>query len=191
MCLQKTLKNHCLKGKDVSDADNVKAPAKRLKNEKGLFPKKKNKKTKKLIKSTDEELDTAIEDLYPPTESNISDSASPSKNIAATQSYRTSTKIINEAWSCMGVPTVIIKTLVEQNFHSPTIIQARTLPAAILGRRDILGAAETGSGKTLAFGIPIIKGILELKSQQIETAKCKKTVENDSDEEIEGNTIFL
>jgi superfamily II DNA/RNA helicase len=40
-------------------------------------------------------------------------------------------------------------------------LQAKTLPAAVLGRRDILGAAETGSGKTLAFGIPILHRILE------------------------------
>lgn len=39
-----------------------------------------------------------------------------------------------------------------------------TLPAAILGKKDILGAAETGSGKTLAFGIPILNGILEMKA---------------------------
>jgi superfamily II DNA/RNA helicase len=35
----------------------------------------------------------------------------------------------------------------------------------VLGRRDILGAAETGSGKTLAFGIPILHRILEDKAQ--------------------------
>jgi ATP-dependent helicase YprA (DUF1998 family) len=44
-----------------------------------------------------------------------------------------------------------------------------SLPAAVLGRRDILGAAETGSGKTLAFGIPILQGILEDRSQNTGT----------------------
>jgi ATP-dependent RNA helicase DDX24/MAK5 len=39
----------------------------------------------------------------------------------------------------------------------------------VLGRRDILGAAETGSGKTLAFGIPILQGILEGRSQNTGT----------------------
>ncbi|KZC07676.1 ATP-dependent RNA helicase DDX24 [Dufourea novaeangliae] len=68
-----------------------------------------------------------------------------------------------QAWTTLGVPGVIIKALKSQQFHSPTLIQALTLPPAILGRRDILGAAETGSGKTLAFGIPIINGILEMK----------------------------
>jgi ATP-dependent RNA helicase DDX24/MAK5 len=45
------------------------------------------------------------------------------------------------------------------------VLKAKTLPAAVLGRRDVLGAAETGSGKTLAFGIPILHRILEYKEQ--------------------------
>ncbi|XP_076382250.1 ATP-dependent RNA helicase DDX24 [Megalopta genalis] len=72
-----------------------------------------------------------------------------------------------QAWSVLGVPKMIIKALEDQQFYSPTTIQMLTLPPAILGRRDILGAAETGSGKTLAFGIPILNGILELKNKSI------------------------
>ena len=71
-----------------------------------------------------------------------------------------------EEWSSFGVPSVIIKSLLEQNLHCPTAIQALSLPPAIFGRRDILGAAETGSGKTLAFGIPVLNGILELKKKE-------------------------
>lgn len=54
--------------------------------------------------------------------------------------------------------------MAEKGFKEPTKIQSLTLPAAILGKKDILGAAETGSGKTLAFGIPILNGILEMKA---------------------------
>ncbi|XP_076644359.1 ATP-dependent RNA helicase DDX24 [Halictus rubicundus] len=72
-----------------------------------------------------------------------------------------------QVWSTLGVPKIIVKALEDQQFHTPTTIQMLTLPPAILGRRDILGAAETGSGKTLAFGIPIINGILELKNKQL------------------------
>ena len=39
--------------------------------------------------------------------------------------------------------------------------QAAVLPAALHGRRDVIGAAETGSGKTLAFGLPILHRLLE------------------------------
>lgn len=73
---------------------------------------------------------------------------------------------INMAWSSIGVPAQIIKALAEKQFNFPTEIQAQTLPAAIFGCKNILAAAETGSGKTLAFGIPIIKGILDLKKNE-------------------------
>lgn len=52
-----------------------------------------------------------------------------------------------------------------KGFQSPTEIQSLVLPAAIMGKKDILGAAETGSGKTLAFGIPVLAGIMELKTK--------------------------
>lgn len=99
-------------------------------------------------------------------------------------SNATAIKIDITAWSSMGVPDVVIKALADQKFFSPTPIQALTLPAAILGQRDILGAAETGSGKTLAFGIPIIKGILDLKSKHSKTELCERSLKNDSQDEI-------
>jgi len=43
-----------------------------------------------------------------------------------------------------------------------------TLPAALLGNKDVVGAAETGSGKTLAFAIPIIQGILHSRTEKDE-----------------------
>mmetsp|Transcript_20913 Transcript_20913/g.31686 ORF Transcript_20913/g.31686 Transcript_20913/m.31686 type:complete len:811 (-) Transcript_20913:64-2496(-) len=54
--------------------------------------------------------------------------------------------------------------LLQQGFGTPTPIQASTLPATILGRRNIVGAAATGSGKTLAYALPILQYILENKS---------------------------
>lgn len=181
--LQKILKDHCLNKWDVTDINIVESPVKKPKDK--TKSTKKNGRTEKLTKSktTDEQTDCDLEhNLYSSTENNIK-----------------STDINVEAWSSLGVPNVIIKALADQNFHSPTIIQARALPAAILGQRDILGAAETGSGKTLAFGIPIIKGILELKSQQTETAVLRKSINNNrknkgwncQEKETEGNKILL
>ncbi|XP_061386161.1 ATP-dependent RNA helicase ddx24 [Musca vetustissima] len=72
-------------------------------------------------------------------------------------------------WNGLGVPDCILKALAEKGFKSPTEIQSKTLPAAILGKKDILGAAETGSGKTLAFGIPLLAGIMELKRKNSKT----------------------
>ncbi|CAG5057556.1 unnamed protein product [Parnassius apollo] len=68
-------------------------------------------------------------------------------------------------WAEFKLPQEIINALAELGFKKPTKIQQLTLPAAIHGRRDILGAAETGSGKTLAFGLPILSGIMKLKEK--------------------------
>ncbi|KAK2725301.1 ATP-dependent RNA helicase ddx24-like [Artemia franciscana] len=100
-------------------------------------------------------------------------------------------------WNNLYVPMPIIKSLAEQKFFTPTPIQSLVLPAAIRGRRDIVGAAETGSGKTLAFGIPMLSGILDDKkydkviedaaeldaAYDREKAESKKYANADSEEE--------
>ena len=47
------------------------------------------------------------------------------------------------------------RALSEQDYLTPTPIQAKTLPAAIDGA-DVLGCAQTGTGKTAAFALPIL-----------------------------------
>lgn len=47
------------------------------------------------------------------------------------------------------------KALREEDYSTPTPIQAQTIPDAIRGN-DILGCAQTGTGKTAAFAIPIL-----------------------------------
>lgn len=61
----------------------------------------------------------------------------------------------------------LCSSLLKQDFWMPTPIQSATLPAALLGRRNIVGAAPTGSGKTLAYLLPIFHYLL---SQQ--DARC-------------------
>uniref|UniRef100_A0A182K4F4 ATP-dependent RNA helicase n=1 Tax=Anopheles christyi TaxID=43041 RepID=A0A182K4F4_9DIPT len=79
------------------------------------------------------------------------------------------------AWVQLGVSEPIVRALADKGFKVPTEIQTKSLPVAIYGRRDLLGAAETGSGKTLAFGIPMLEGIMRLK-------KAKQPVTDDSSE---------
>ena len=59
------------------------------------------------------------------------------------------------AWKELFVPEPILDALKELGFQEPTPIQRQTLPAAIKGRKDIVGAAETGSGSNPSFGLLI------------------------------------
>ena len=47
------------------------------------------------------------------------------------------------------------RALVEEKYETPTPIQAKTIPAGLLGH-DLLGCAQTGTGKTAAFALPIL-----------------------------------
>lgn len=47
------------------------------------------------------------------------------------------------------------RALADQNYVTPTAIQAKTIPHALEGR-DVLGCAQTGTGKTAAFALPIL-----------------------------------
>ena len=59
-----------------------------------------------------------------------------------------------------GLADPISRALKEENYHTPTPIQAQTIPLALAGR-DVVGIAQTGTGKTAAFALPILHRILE------------------------------
>lgn len=53
----------------------------------------------------------------------------------------------------------ILKALKEENYETPTSIQAKAIPLVLDGD-DVLGSAQTGTGKTAAFAIPIIQHLM-------------------------------
>jgi len=59
-----------------------------------------------------------------------------------------------------GLADPISRALREENYLTPTPIQAQTIPLALTGR-DVVGIAQTGTGKTAAFALPILHRILE------------------------------
>ena len=59
-----------------------------------------------------------------------------------------------------GLADPISRALKEENYLTPTPIQAQTIPLALTGR-DVVGIAQTGTGKTAAFALPILHRILE------------------------------
>lgn len=55
----------------------------------------------------------------------------------------------------LGLSAPILKTLSNNDYSTPTPIQAQAIPAVLEGR-DIVGLAQTGTGKTAAFSLPIL-----------------------------------
>lgn len=56
------------------------------------------------------------------------------------------------------------KNLASQGFSTPTPVQAKAIPPALLGH-DVIATAQTGTGKTLAFSLPIIELLLSKPGQ--------------------------
>lgn len=56
----------------------------------------------------------------------------------------------------LNLITPILEALKEENYTTPTPIQAKAIPIILAGR-DLLGCAQTGTGKTAAFAIPVIQ----------------------------------
>src|SRR5947207_12051296 len=59
-----------------------------------------------------------------------------------------------------GLADPISRALKEENYLTPTPIQAQTIPLALSGR-DVVGIAQTGTGKTAAFALPILNRLLD------------------------------
>ncbi|MEG0468388.1 MAG: DEAD/DEAH box helicase [Longicatena sp.] len=59
-------------------------------------------------------------------------------------------------FNTLEINEAILKAVEEQGYTTPTPIQEKAIPHALLGK-DILGCAQTGTGKTAAFSIPTIQ----------------------------------
>lgn len=76
------------------------------------------------------------------------------------EQYFDSTEIVGiQDFESMDLSKPVLKSLSTLGYKTPTPIQQKAIPVALLGR-DICGSAETGSGKTAAFIIPIIERLL-------------------------------
>jgi ATP-dependent RNA helicase RhlE len=54
-----------------------------------------------------------------------------------------------------GLAAPITRALAQENYLTPTPIQAKAIPLVLAGR-DLIGIAQTGTGKTAAFALPIL-----------------------------------
>lgn len=75
-------------------------------------------------------------------------------------------KTICSSFKDLNIKPAILSLLEKNGLETPTPIQAKAIPVAILGN-DLLGIAQTGTGKTLAFGIPVVQRLLQNKSKAL------------------------
>ncbi len=61
------------------------------------------------------------------------------------------------SFSELGVREALVDVLDTLGLSIPTPIQARTIPIALAGERDVVALAQTGTGKTAAFGVPVVQ----------------------------------
>ena len=59
----------------------------------------------------------------------------------------------------LGLAEPITRALVDEQYATPTPIQAQTIPQ-VLAARDVVGIAQTGTGKTAAFALPILNHLV-------------------------------
>lgn len=52
----------------------------------------------------------------------------------------------------------LLSALAEMNFHTPSPIQAKTIPYMLAGQ-DVIALAQTGTGKTAAFALPCLHNL--------------------------------
>ena len=61
-----------------------------------------------------------------------------------------------ERFSDLDLSEIMLESLAQAEYESPTPVQAGIIPHALAGT-DVLGQARTGTGKTAAFAIPILE----------------------------------
>src|SRR6202035_2730908 len=73
-----------------------------------------------------------------------------------------------------GLAEPILRALAQENYVTPTPIQAQTIPSALSGR-DIVGIAQTGNGRTAPSALPILHR-LAANPQRVERKSCRVLV---------------
>jgi ATP-dependent RNA helicase RhlE len=78
------------------------------------------------------------------------------------------------AFLALGLAEPITRALVDEQYATPTPIQAQTIPQ-VLAARDVVGIAQTGTGKTAAFALPILNHLSQNRRRP-EPRSCRVLV---------------
>jgi ATP-dependent RNA helicase RhlE len=70
----------------------------------------------------------------------------------------------------LGLGKPLLKALAEENYTTPTPIQAQAIPTILRGL-DVMGGAQTGTGKTAGFALPILQKLLPMANSSPSPAR--------------------
>ncbi len=70
---------------------------------------------------------------------------------------------------------IILKSIAEKRFHTPTLVQEKTIPL-VLNKKNVIVSAQTGTGKTAAFALPIIQLLLNKQNSEKREKKIKSLI---------------
>jgi len=73
-------------------------------------------------------------------------------------------------FSDFGLHPLLLQSIAETGYTTPTPIQAQAIPVVVEGR-DVMGAAQTGTGKTAAFTLPILHRLMPLANTSASPAR--------------------
>src|SRR5918996_1019958 len=76
--------------------------------------------------------------------------------MAARRCVQKELSLTDKTFAELGVAQPLLQALAAEDYHTPTPIQARAIPALLAGK-DMLGIAQTGTGKTAAFALPLLQ----------------------------------
>jgi ATP-dependent RNA helicase RhlE len=68
--------------------------------------------------------------------------------------------VTDTTFAALGLAEPLLRALSAENYHTPTPIQAQSIPRLLAGR-DLLGIAQTGTGKTASFALPVLQGLAQ------------------------------
>ncbi len=60
------------------------------------------------------------------------------------------------SFGSLGLCDELLKTVTEQGYTTPSLIQVEAIPA-VLSQRDVMAVAHTGTGKTAGFTLPMVQ----------------------------------
>ncbi|MBB1308634.1 DEAD/DEAH box helicase [Pseudoalteromonas sp. SR41-8] len=67
-------------------------------------------------------------------------------------------------FSELKLDPVLLNALEQNEYHTPTAIQLKTIPLILAGH-DVMGSAQTGTGKTAAFVLPLLHKLFNTPSK--------------------------